>query len=467
MSIKLFNSILNYKVSPDWELDKKRAYRQVNGFLAFMGLMAFAGIFIAYLFSFKISIFIQILVTIGYLAAFGFIRNHKLQAARLFSIYTFEIAMLLNSLVIVFPTSSNLFPFVSFVSFTFILYPVIAAMLDLSIKTHTIWGLIHIVLNVLLLHLIPEDFLLFIQSHSNLQLSISSLAALVIILTGGMIFLIYREQIFVKQKKAEYSHELEKMLKASNETLAKIEHQKIQIEKQRKELQMLNATKDRFFSIIAHDLRSPFNSIVGFLDLLKTEKYNEEDKKKIIHILHESATTAYGLVNNLLDWSRTQFNNVNFNPEQLNLKIKMDNCIQTVESTAWNKQITIKNLAPDDLTVFADREMMVSIIRNLLTNAIKFTNKKGMIQIDANKVDNEIEISIKDSGIGMTKKDIRRLFSSNNHQSKLGTASEKGSGLGLMLCREFVKKHNGRIWVESEPGEGSTFYIKLPLDLSN
>lgn len=231
-----------------------------------------------------------------------------------------------------------------------------------------------------------------------------------------------------------------------------------------KKLIELNATKDKFFNIIAHDLKNPFNTILGFSELVtsKIDTYDKEKIKKLVENINTSANNAYKLLENLLTWSRSQTDRIDFNPEEINLYNIILEALGIVKAQAQNKEIEVKNNIQDGTIVFADKNMIKTIIRNLLSNAIKFTEKNGKINISYNKSEQYYEISVKDNGVGMSKDIANNLFSINKKTSTQGTEKEKGTGLGLLLCKEFIDKHNGKIQVESELNKGSEFTIFIP-----
>ncbi|MCX6175353.1 MAG: ATP-binding protein [Ignavibacteriales bacterium] len=237
-----------------------------------------------------------------------------------------------------------------------------------------------------------------------------------------------------------------------------------EIKKRNEQLSKLNSEKDKFFSIIAHDLKNPFVTILGFSELLLADyaELNDEERKYYIEEMKKSADLSHNLLQNLLLWSRAQTGRIEFNPQKLNLHNIFHENLDLVKATADRKQIQLNHDLPDDITLIADEDMLNTIIRNLLTNAIKFTNKGGTISVKAVSNEHDIEIAVADSGVGMDQKTIDNLFRLDVTSSASGTESESGTGLGLILCKEFVEKNNGKIWVESELGKGSTFYFNLP-----
>ena len=234
-------------------------------------------------------------------------------------------------------------------------------------------------------------------------------------------------------------------------------------------LQELNATKDKFFSIIAHDLRGPFNAILGFSDLLverSKEKYYEEVEKFAV-IIQDSSRRAMELINNLLEWSRLQVGRMDFKPENMDMAALIRSVSQLLNDSAQQKTITIYTEVPEDITVFADKAMVGTIVRNLISNAIKFTHPGGEIVISVQQGKDQLIVMVSDNGIGIKKDAIKKLFVIEESYSTPGTKAEKGTGLGLILCKEFVEKHGGKISVESEEGRGSQFYFNIPRNLKN
>jgi len=233
------------------------------------------------------------------------------------------------------------------------------------------------------------------------------------------------------------------------------------------ELEESNATKDRFFSIISHDLRSPFNSMLGFSQLLieNFDDYTAEESKNFIEIMHNSMQNAFKLLENLLIWSRSQSGNIEFEPKNNNLFLITENAIELLKQTAISKNLTLINQISKEINVIADENMLSTIIRNLISNAIKFTPQGGEIKINAYfKIINnlkKIEILIEDNGVGISKERQLKMFDFTASASTKGTENELGTGLGLILCKDFVEKHGGEIWVESEVNIGSKFYFNI------
>jgi PAS domain S-box-containing protein len=236
-------------------------------------------------------------------------------------------------------------------------------------------------------------------------------------------------------------------------------------------LKEANDTKDKFFSIIAHDLRSPFNSMLGFAKMLeeKFDKYDTVKKKKFIGIINKGLQDSYKLLENLLYWSRSQSGKISIRPETINLFLLSNESGEFLNQSIKNKSIKLINKIPEDIYVDAYKEMLSTIIRNLISNAMKFTLKNGEIEINAILINDDhnkfVELTVKDTGIGISKEMQYKLFEISENTSTEGTEQETGTGLGLILCKEFVEKQGGKIWVESELGKGSAFSFTIPYKL--
>ncbi len=238
------------------------------------------------------------------------------------------------------------------------------------------------------------------------------------------------------------------------------------IHQQNKELKKLNADKDRFISILAHDLKNPFNAILGFLDLLSLNirNYGIRETEEQISIVSNAAKSTYNLLEDILTWARANSGKIPYEPQRLNFAAICYEVVESLKLTANSKQITINTHSNDEIHVFADKNMLNAVLRNLVTNAIKFTHKEGRIDIYAEKTDANVIISVTDNGVGIDPDTLNKLFDISNKIVTTGTANEKGSGLGLLLSKEFVERHSGKIWAESEVGKGSSFRFTLPLN---
>jgi signal transduction histidine kinase len=235
------------------------------------------------------------------------------------------------------------------------------------------------------------------------------------------------------------------------------------VQQQNLELQDLNATKDKFFSIISHDLKGPLNSLTSFSALLinHTDSLTKEEITLLAKDLDKSLKNLFALLENLLEWSRSQTGNIEFKPESFDLQELLELNKELLGAQAQNKQISIVNKSSGSLFVNAHKHSVNTVVRNLVSNAIKFTPAGGTVSMKIASDQNTATVSIQDSGVGMSKEIQEKLFRIDTKHSTRGTADEKGTGLGLILCKEFIEKNGGKIWVESEPGKGTSFYFTL------
>jgi len=235
-------------------------------------------------------------------------------------------------------------------------------------------------------------------------------------------------------------------------------------------LQKLNEAKDKFISIISHDLRIPFNSILGFTDILLGRKnITEEERTRFVKFIQDSALNMLGLVNKLLDWARLQTGKIKFDTAQLNLHTVAESSVTIVSGSALKKNIEIINNIDKNLFVQADNHYLLQVFNNLLSNAVKFTSPERKITLSAEMLKDKrtLQIGIRDTSVGIRKENLCKLFNIDSKFSLLGTSGEKGSGMGLLLCRDIITKHGGKIWAESEIGSGSVFYFTLPAFITN
>ena len=230
------------------------------------------------------------------------------------------------------------------------------------------------------------------------------------------------------------------------------------------ELERANADKDFFMSLLAHDLKSPFTSILGFLELLTNNlyKYDMAEIEKQLSIVKHSANFTYNLLNDILIWAMSQSGKLPFEPIDLNLKMHCNQVIEMIKTNANIKDISIINDVDDNEIVFADPNMLNTILRNLISNAIKFTREGGNITIYSEETETEMIFSVADTGIGIEPEKIATLFDHSQIYSRKGTANELGTGFGLMLCKNFVTQHGGKIWAQNNPTEGTTFKFTFP-----
>ncbi len=230
-------------------------------------------------------------------------------------------------------------------------------------------------------------------------------------------------------------------------------------------LQELNATKDKLFSIIGHDLKGPLNSLTSFSYLLlhHIDSISKEEIKMLSQDIDKSLKNLFNLLENLLEWSRSQTGSIDFKPEEFDLAVVLKENEELLKGQAQNKKITIVNENKVSLPVKVHRHSINTVVRNLLSNAIKFTREEGAITLSVQEKGNYFVVAVTDTGVGMSPEAIQKLFLLGTKHSTLGTAKEKGTGLGLLLCKEFVEKNGGTIHVESKEGEGSKFYFTVPV----
>ncbi|MFA9392936.1 MAG: transporter substrate-binding domain-containing protein [Prolixibacteraceae bacterium] len=237
------------------------------------------------------------------------------------------------------------------------------------------------------------------------------------------------------------------------------------LKEQESRLREMNSTKDKLFSIIAHDLRSPFNAILGFSEQLieNIKDFELAESEKYLQYINLSAKNTLVLLDNLLNWAKTQTGQNIYKPDKIHLYEIVSEISELSKSLAKIKDISLKYSHGIDYEVYADENMLKTILRNLIFNAIKYTHSNGKIVISAVQNQNNIEITVSDNGVGMSEETRSKLFRIDANITTPGTANEKGSGLGLILCKEFVEKNGGKIWVESELGKGSAFTFSLPV----
>lgn len=289
-----------------------------------------------------------------------------------------------------------------------------------------------------------------------------AIIVLVLILLIGGIFRIRLRKIQQQKIRLQKQVDIQTVeLVKKNDILLERE---FQLEKQNIQLDELNKSKDKLFSIIAHDLRNPIGVILGFSELLVDDelKYSEKEKKELAKNIHLSTKKIFNLLENLLIWSRSQINRINYSPSSYNITFQISIVISLMEELATAKKIKVIFCENKEIFVFADMYMIETVFRNLMTNAIKFSTENDAIKIEVVEEKEFIICSVSDQGIGMTKEQIDNLFHIDKVTSTIGTNGEKGSGLGLSLCIDFIEKNGGKIWVESTPGIGSTFYFSIP-----
>lgn len=282
----------------------------------------------------------------------------------------------------------------------------------------------------------------------------------------ALLLLIVMLALVVKNIRHKYkanallSAEKNKLVQANN----LLEHQKEKLELLAKELETANHTKDKFFSIIAHDLKSPFTSILGFSEVLLEgyDEFDDDEKMDFLSKIKTGSEMVFILIENLLNWAGSNVGSIKFNPVSLTLKDQVDSLLSIYKSSSETKQIVLKNKVEDNLKVFADKDMIRTILRNLVSNALKFTHEGGEVVVDC-KLEKEMAVlQVIDNGVGMESHKAKQLFELNKKSSSLGTKGETGTGLGLVLCKDFVELHNGRIEVKTTLGKGTQINIYLP-----
>jgi two-component system sensor histidine kinase/response regulator len=272
-----------------------------------------------------------------------------------------------------------------------------------------------------------------------------------IILTIGLIVVFY----FYNQNR--------KFAKHLQQQKVELEKTTEEIIKQKEELGQLNQIKDRFFSIISHDLRNSLTTMKLYFDLISNKTYKPEtNHEELTKQISSSVENTIDLLENLLVWAKAQIKGIDFNPKVLQVSDIVQKNVNLLNGSAHQKNIRLENITDEDLYVFADEDMFHLVVRNLLANAIKFTNTGGNVTIHTEENPTHVTVHVTDSGVGIGKESLEKLFTKTQNPSTLGTGNEKGTGLGLMLCKEFVLKNNGQIHVESIQGQGSTFSVSLP-----
>jgi len=249
--------------------------------------------------------------------------------------------------------------------------------------------------------------------------------------------------------------------------LHNINHRKeieLQLRQQAAELTDLNRMKDRIYSVISHDLRNPFNSILGFSEILSVsyDEFTETERRRFAENIFIGSKSAASLLENLLQWSLMQLNQVDYSPEELILPALVEETFSLMFLMVQDKKISLTHQVPPGQVVYADRHMIAAILRNLVSNAVKFTHSGGEVMVTSVVMEGMVEVTVADNGIGMSGESVGRLFTLDNMQTLPGTGDEKGTGLGLLLVKDFIEKNNGSIHVTSEPGVGSRFIFTVP-----
>ena len=296
-------------------------------------------------------------------------------------------------------------------------------------------------------------FYIFIALYSNNEL-LKNAAPLILILLGGYLIGVNYLVKFL-EKYNIHQTELINSLEQKNQLLK--EHGR--------ELNVLNNTKDKLFSVIGHDLRTPSNSIMGFAELIaiKAEKLDNNQISEYSKHIYRAANSLNILLSQLLDWARLQTGKVTVNLQSVSINKIIADVVDLMQGTIYLKSITVKVYNNENITLICDRQMINAVIRNLLSNALKYTPKHGTITLKSEITNNKYFFSINDTGTGMSPNTLNELFNNQTIKSELGTDNEKGTGLGLIICQEYINFHNGNIWADSKSGSGSTFFFTIPL----
>lgn len=254
------------------------------------------------------------------------------------------------------------------------------------------------------------------------------------------------------------------IVKARVKTHLELSSARKAVEKKNQELKELNATKDKFFSIIAHDLKGPFNGLIGLTSLMeKPGAMAKTDMHEMCTLVKNASLNLFNLLEDLLTWARIQMGKMEFKPKELNFSRVVTKTIDLLSLIAENKGVPLLVEGEKDLSFFADEQMVNAILRNLISNAIKFTNKGGTVKISAHSLGENILIAVEDEGIGIGEKALEKIFRIDQSHSTVGTEGEKGTGLGLILCKDLVEQNGGKIHAQSKQGKGSTFSVTLPM----
>jgi signal transduction histidine kinase len=290
-------------------------------------------------------------------------------------------------------------------------------------------------------------------------------------LTAYLVMLIGAVMLYIRMRERKLIRERDLLEQKVHLRTVQIEEQNAQIMQKNDELgklnnalSALNSTRDKFFSIIAHDLRNPFNTILGLSEMVlgNSDRAAPEKLRKTIADIHDTAKHTFDLLQNLLIWARSQTDALDFLPVSFDLSERIHENLDLVKSQAEKKTIDLSYNDCGPVIVTGDLRMIDTVLRNLLTNAIKFTQQKGKVTVLVEEMTDQYEVRVQDTGVGIASDNIPRIFQLDNKYTRKGTEKERGSGLGLILCHEFIEKHNGTIRVESEPGKGRSFIFTLP-----
>jgi len=292
-----------------------------------------------------------------------------------------------------------------------------------------------------------------VKENLQKELKLSQRTMIVYVLTGLLLLIIILVVLLVLWNRSKHRANIE--LEAKNNLIGT----------QKEELIKLNASKDKFLSILAHDIKNPISAILGISDILETDYHTlkEDERQGFVKDIHTSASHLFDIVNTLLNWSISQNGMISYQPKNFAVGALCQNSAIKLQSIAKLKDISISTQTDESLNVFADDNMVMSVIQNLLSNAIKFSHKGGNILVVAEEKNGMAEITIKDEGVGISPENQAKLFKYDQYYRSKGTIGENGTGIGLILCKDFIDRNLGKIWVESEVTKGSAFKFTLPL----
>ena len=299
------------------------------------------------------------------------------------------------------------------------------------------------------------------------QQKLKSTIVTVLISLFSLLVIIYLQFRSSKKRRKAYEMLVKKRNQISSQNLEllllndQLKDKKQDLERQKIELEELNELKAKLLSIISHDLKNPLQALTTIFSMLKSQTIPEEEIPAFFEAAEIETYNTVGLMDNLLFWAKNQINGLHVSPINIKVGEIVSDNLELIQPHASRKNIKLACVIEDNLIVFADLNMLNLVIRNILTNAVKFTNEDGNVAVKGNLLGNQVEITISDDGVGIEKENMTKIFSSGSF-STTGTKKEMGTGLGLSLCKEFIEKNNGQISVQSTPGEGTTFSIVLP-----
>ena len=296
------------------------------------------------------------------------------------------------------------------------------------------------------------------------QFQIALIFIVFLIAIAATVFIFYRQKNKANKLLAIKNIQIEKQNNKLIKINAEIEKANKKLQQSRHELMLSNQLKNRFFSVLAHDLQNPFHHVIGFSNLLSDyyDRLSDEERRNMATEIHQSTKNINQLLDNLLEWNRAQTGDLSFKLENVNVNQLIENCFTLLSTSAKAKSIELIKTFSDDIEIKADSKMLETVFRNLINNSIKFTHQGGKIIIDAYSNEQNFYAKIEDNGVGIDPKHLKNLFRIDSKYKTNGTANEKGTGLGLNICYEFIKYHKGKIWAESTPGKGSVFYFSIP-----